>query len=1073
MKNKLKNPIRGGVGALLLLVLMLVNVTQARALTIYDLQINGVNVTDENSNDLSVIDGVSGTATYDPETNTLTLENATIETVYSCLLIREKAGLNIKVIGENHITSTSSTATGIYCNKTLSITGSGTLYLDGMHALWGENIIIDGCTVNVINTTSKNLFVGISGENSTSSTLTVRNANVTIENSDNKWCTMYSIIDFSSLVLEGCALTLPEGAAFDDTLHAVALNGEIVKSKVVIEKITEDTIRYGIKIAGTEITNKNCEDLSVIPGTSGNIRYKAATKTLFLENATIAAEGEIEGVRNDSVSDLIINVTGENNVTASLAAIASAKSATILGNGTLNANSSNYMGLYIEKDTLTIDNCTVNAIGSWGISGSTAGAALSIKNGAKVTAEGASGSILSLESLTLDESIVIAKPNGAAFDETLKAVALDGKVVTDKIVIEKPVTYGLQILGVSVTNANSDNLSLIPGVSGTAAYDPEAKMLYLENATITGENVWGIYNNTIDSLIINVTGENTITTTDQEAIALRELTIIKGNGTLNAESKNKFCIILYDSCSLEIYDCSVNTKGWNCFKGHQGKESLAIHNANVTADARGSAVSGMKSLTLDGCVITQPVGAIFDEDQQAITINGSTSVKNLTIEKKVSYGLQIAGTEVTNENCEDLSLITGVSGKAKYDPETKTLFLEGATITLEGNNAGIDASGIDSLNIIVTDENHITSKRDAILSDGIIILKGGGTLNAESSKGVGITCAKLFVIDSCTVNAKGTYGIFGKNEASELTILNATVTAEGGEFGSICGIGNITFDGTAITQPSGAAFDKTNYAVVIDGNFVTDKVVIEKVENYGLMLAGVNVTDKNCNDLSEIPGVSGTAKYDPETKTLFLEDATIAAKNDERGIDNDTINGLTINVIGENSVTASPDAIVLGSKPTIINGNGTLNIESVAGTGIYFENSLVIDSTTVNVKGNWGIAGKDGTSGNLTMRNANITAMGIEGSICDFQSLTLDGCKISVPADAAFDETLHAVALNGELLNDMVMITYDATVGIKDVKAKVSAHKQGIYSIDGIYLGTDFDSLPKGIYIKDGKKVKK
>ena len=1052
---------------------MLVNVTQARAQNSYTITINGVYITDENCNDLSVIDGVSGTVKYDPETNTLTLENATIETANSCLLIYETAGLNIKVIGENHITSTSSTATGIYCNKTLSITGSGTLYLDGMHALRGENIIIDGCTVNAINTTSKNLFVGIKGKNSTSSTLTVRNANVTIENSDNKWCTMYSIIDFSSLVLEGCALTLPEGAAFDDTLHAVALNGEIVNSKVVIEKITEDTIRYGIKIAGTEITNKNCEDLSVIPGTSGNIRYKAATKTLFLENATIAAEGEIEGVHNDSVSDLIINVTGENNITAYMAAIASAKSATIQGNGTLNANSSNYMGLYIEKDTLTIDNCTVNAIGSWGISGSTAGAALSIKNGAKVTAEGASGSILSLESLTLDESIVIAKPNGAAFDETLKAVALNGGVVTDKIVIEKPVTYGLQILGVDVTNANSDNLSLIPGVSGTAAYDPEAKMLYLENATITGENVWGIYNNTIDSQIINVTGENTITTTDQEAIALRELTIIKGNGTLNAESKNKFCIILYDSCSLEIYDCSVNTKGWNCFKGHQGKESLAIHNANVTADARGSAVSGIKSLTLDGCVITQPVGAIFDEDQQAITINGSTSVEKLTIEKKVSYGLLIAGTEVTNENCEDLSLITGVSGKAKYDPETKTLFLEGATITTDGDKVGIDVRGIDSLNINVTDDNDITSKRDAINSDGIIILKGGGTLNAESSTGAGITCAKLFVIDSCTVNAKGNYGILGRNEISELTIRNATVTAEGGEFGSIIGIGNITFDGTAITQPCGAAFDKTNCAVTLNGEIVTDKVVIEKVENYGLLLAGVNVTDKNCNDLSEIPGVSGTAKYDPETKTLFLEDATIAATGNFFGIINDTIDGLTINVTGENSVTAESPAMNLNYKPTIINGNGTLNIESVAGTGIYFENSLVIDSSTVNVKGNWGIAGKDGTSGNLTIRNANITAMGIEGSICDFQSLTLDGCKISVPADAAFDETLHAVALNGELLNDMVMITYDATVGIKDVKAKVSAHKQGIYSIDGIYLGTDFDALPKGIYIKDGKKVKK
>ena len=1069
MKNKLKNPIRGGVGALLLLVLMLVNVTQARAQNSYTITINGVYITDENCNDLSVIDGVSGTVKYDPETNTLTLENATIETANSCLLIYETAGLNIKVIGENHITSTSSTATGIYCNKTLSITGSGTLYLDGMHALRGENIIIDGCTVNAINTTSKNLFVGIRGKNSTSSTLTVRNANVTIENSDNKWCTMYSIIDFSSLVLEGCALTLPEGAAFDDTLHAVALNGEIVNSKVVIEKITEDTIRYGIKIAGTEITNKNCEDLSVIPGTSGNIRYKAATKTLFLENATIAAEGEIEGVHNDSVSDLIINVTGENNITAYMAAIASAKSATIQGNGTLNANSSNYMGLYIEKDTLTIDNCTVNAIGSWGISGSTAGAALSIKNGAKVTAEGASGSILSLESLTLDESIVIAKPNGAAFDETLKAVALNGGVVTDKIVIEKPVTYGLQILGVDVTNANSDNLSLIPGVSGTAAYDPETKTLFLEGATITtdGDNA-GIGVRGIDSLNINVTDDNDITS-KRDAIYSDGIIILKGGGTLNAESSTGAGI----TCAklFVIDSCTVNAKGNYGILGRYELSELTIRNATVTAEGgEFGSIIGIGNITFDGTAITQPCGAAFDKTNCAVTLNGEIVTDKVVIEKVENYGLLLAGVNVTDKNCNDLSEIPGVSGTAKYDPETKTLFLEDATIAV----FGIINDTIDGLTINVTGENSVTAESPAMnLNYKPTIIKGNGTLNIESTTSAGIYFQNSLVIDSTTVNVKGNYGIAGNAGANEtLTIRNANITAEGTE-GSICDILSLTLDGTAITQPSGATFDETLHAVVLDGEKVTSKIMIEKVVNYGLRIAGVNVTDKNCNNLSEIPGVSGTVKYDPETKTLFLEDATIAAKNDERGIDNDTINGLTINVIGENSVTASPDAIVLGSKPTIINGNGTLNIESVAGTSIYFENSLVIDSSTVNVKGNWGIAGKDGSSGNLTIRNANITAMGIEGSICDFQSLTLDGCKISVPADAAFDETLHAVALNGELLNDMVMITYDATVGIKDVKAKVSAHKQGIYSIDGIYLGTDFDSLPKGIYIKDGKKVKK
>ena len=447
---------------------------------------------------------------------------------------------------------------------------------------------------------------------------------------------------------------------------------------------------------------------------------------------------------------------------------------------------------------------------------------------------------------------------------------------------------------------------------------------------------------------------------------------------------------------------------------------------------------------------------------------------------QTNYGLKIAGVDVTSENCNDLSVIDGVSGTVKYVPETKTLFLENATIAAKGNFHSIYNDTIEGLIINITGENRVTAENAAILLNyNSTIIKGGGILNIENN-GAGIYFLNSLVIDSCTVNVTGVWGIAGNvGEEETLTIRNANVTATGTD-GSICDILSLTLDGCKIYTPEGAAFDETLHAVALNGETVTDRVVItndttaiEKVVNYGLRIAGVNVTDKNCNNLSEIPGVSGTVKYDPETKTLFLEDATIAAKNDERGIDNDTINGLTINVIGENSVTASPDAIVLGSKPTIINGNGTLNIESVAGTGIYFENSLVIDSSTVNVKGNWGIAGKDGTSGNLTIRNANITAMGIEGSICDFQSLTLDGCKISVPADAAFDETLHAVALNGELLNDMVMITYDATVGIKDVKAKVSAHKQGIYSIDGIYLGTDFDALPKGIYIKDGKKVKK
>ena len=242
--------------------------------------------------------------------------------------------------------------------------------------------------------------------------------------------------------------------------------------------------------------------------------------------------------------------------------------------------------------------------------------------------------------------------------------------------------------------------------------------------------------------------------------------------------------------------------------------------------------------------------------------------------------------------------------------------------------------------------------------------------------------------------------------------------------------------------------------------------------NYGLQINEVDVTSENCNDLSVIDGVSGTVKYDPEKKTLTLENATIE-DNGSRCIYSET-DSLIINVIGENRLTTNYYAAInLTQTLTIIKGGGTLNIESSTNCGIYFYNSLEIDSCTVNTKGNWGIAGDGGTSETLTIRNATVTAEGTNGSICDIASLTLDGCKITVPAEATFDETLHSVALNGETVTDRVVITNDQSSGIKDVKAKVPAHKQGIYSIDGVYFGNDFNALPKGIYINDGKIVLK
>ena len=64
------------------------------------------------------------------------------------------------------------------------------------------------------------------------------------------------------------------------------------------------------------------------------------------------------------------------------------------------------------------------------------------------------------------------------------------------------------------------------------------------------------------------------------------------------------------------------------------------------------------------------------------------------------YNIKIAGTAVTPENCNDLSVIKGVTGKAKYDNDSKTLTLDGATIHATATH-GIE-NRIDGLVIRIT-----------------------------------------------------------------------------------------------------------------------------------------------------------------------------------------------------------------------------------------------------------------------------------------------------------------------------------------------------------------------------------
>ena len=440
-----------------------------------------------------------------------------------------------------------------------------------------------------------------------------------------------------------------------------------------------------------------------------------------------------------------------------------------------------------------------------------------------------------------------------------------------------------------------------------------------------------------------------------------------------------------------------------------------------------------------------------------------------------SYGFKIADVEVTSENSADLSVIEGVEGKISYNSETNTLTMQDVTIDNVDNGIFINSS--EGLNIEVLGDNSITTENVCITGwNKPCNISGSGTLRLKSAESAGIYafCSQT-VIEGVKLYTEGLYGIGGNDGESgeELIVRNAYVEATGSN-GSICDFQNVVLDGCSITQPAGAAFDANVHAVALNGVKVTDKVVI-KPDNYGILIAGKDVTTQNCADLSIIEGVSGNVSFDPDTKTLTLANATIEVDG-SNAIYNNTYKDLVIRLIGTNTINVTNSAGIYLCESTAIKGESgsKLSITNDRCAVLFESSPLEIVNCWLEVEGDWGISANDNVAEEvLTIRNSHVEATGPTGSICDIANLVLDGCSIKQPEGAVYDAGKKAVVLNGEVVTDKVVIEPSAS-GINDITADVPARKKGIFTVQGVKQTQSWNELPAGIYIVDGvKRVKK
>ena len=537
---------------------------------------------------------------------------------------------------------------------------------------------------------------------------------------------------------------------------------------------------------------------------------------------------------------------------------------------------SDLCALLLSGCPLEINNCWLEAEGAWGISASYNEAAdvLTIRN-SHVEATGSTGSICDIANLVLDNCSII-QPNGAEFDAQNNAVVLNGEMVTDKVVIE-PDNYGIRIAGVDVTSLNCKDLSVIDGVDGKMSYNPETKTLTIEDVTINTIDNFGIENQSVD-LKIEVVGNNTITT-KKACITIVNPSTISGSGTLRLKSSGNCGLYLPSSLSVE--GISLYAEGEWGIAGKLGQTSgnvLSICNAYVEATGVAGSILDVEDLLLDVCSITQPIGAAFDTNKHAVVLNGEVVTDKVVIESD-SYGFKIADEYVTKYNYSDLTEISGVSGKVYFDPNTRTLTLDNATIETEGNNAILNETcDYLTIELIGTNTIDVTGAAGINLKEETAIWSNsGGKLSVKSDLCALLLSGCPLEINNCWLEAEGAWGISASyNEAADvLTIRNSHVEATGST-GSICDIANLVLDNCSIIQPNGAEFDAQNNAVVLNGEMVTDKVVIEPVSN-GISDTTVDASARK-KGIYSVTGVKQTQQWNELPAGIYIVDGVKRVK---------------------------------------------------------------------------------------------------------------------------------------------------------------------------------------------------
>lgn len=375
--------------------------------TNYGIWVGGVEVTSANKADvLGTADGDGATVTYDPDTSTLTLDNATINTAHDAVWIdsvtQGKYGiyatedLNINMVGDSTILGqnyTNNASLGIYTGGDLVIKGNGSLNVSGgtgkvSSGIYSRgNITIEGGEITATSAAADNISVAI-----------VSISGVTISDG------VVTATGSAAGIMGAVSITGGDVTVQSDTQ---ALNGSLTTSGYEGCSVTASTNKSGDGADTYNAANlATYKYIKVEPGATPPVFSEVGDRTA-LQSAITSAAGDLNLKLSDSYSDtgtITIPSTCNYNITIDLNGKTlnggSGSAISHEGSGTLTITDSKGGGMVTSKtaigtiragnySTVNISGGTVSATGSSGHAIHSANTTLNISGGT-VSAAGSS-----------------------------------------------------------------------------------------------------------------------------------------------------------------------------------------------------------------------------------------------------------------------------------------------------------------------------------------------------------------------------------------------------------------------------------------------------------------------------------------------------------------------------------------------------------------------------------------------------------------------------------------------------------------------------------------------------------